>query len=231
MSYTVAVDGVSVHCDSAAEVLELVRLVGVRLEGIVALEPADVERESSNGKRHSTTDKPDPPEPRSTPSARVGDPKPEDWGQARTWWMEGMFVREIAERLGVTESAVYYRQRTQRWPERPAKRGVKPFADKQTPPKESKLSPAEWDLVRARYVDGREPLREIARQFGITHQTIMAHAVQDGWPPREADVSRGRPSHLPFPPPSGRPAPTRTCSNCGVGTPVDRACVHCGKAA
>lgn len=169
----------------------------------------------------------DPPEPRSVASARVGDPKPEDWQQARTWWNEGMFVREIAERLGVTESAVYYQQRTRRWPERPAKRGVKPISGKQTPPKESKLSPGEWEMVRVRYTDTDEPLREIARQFSISHVTILAHAEAAGWPPR-VDAGRGRKPGDALPRPSGPLSKTATCANCGVGTPAGQPCVMCG---
>ncbi|MEM5367914.1 helix-turn-helix domain-containing protein [Paraburkholderia azotifigens] len=44
-----------------------------------------------------------------------------------------------------------------------------------------RLSPAQWDAVRRRHVDGGESAKVIARAFGISHYSIYKRCARDHW--------------------------------------------------
>lgn len=45
-----------------------------------------------------------------------------------------------------------------------------------------RLSPERWVEIRRRYVDGREPAKSLAREFGISPRSIYRRSGLDNWP-------------------------------------------------
>lgn len=44
-----------------------------------------------------------------------------------------------------------------------------------------RLSREQWAVIQRRYVDGREPAKGLAREFGITAGAIYKRSVQGNW--------------------------------------------------
>jgi hypothetical protein len=66
-----------------------------------------------------------PPGRRRVPSAPQ-EVTPEQWAEALTWWNAGESAVEIAKRLGITDTSVFYHAQQHGWPKR--RRAVQPVA-------------------------------------------------------------------------------------------------------
>lgn len=104
-------------------------------------------------------------------------------------------------------------------------------------PEPQKKQRVDWVKARELWDEGMRPA-EIARTVGCASPSIWSKAGVEKWPrpeswgPKKIEGKRpkgSRQAHEPFEKPDARPVPTRVCTNCGVATAADQACVMCGE--